>query len=255
MLAHRIDILGFSSFLTMGNGDKHINIQNQQRVKEDLFESILGAIAIDCEWNTDILCQVVDLMLAPSHFLETGFSNIDYVEEVQKWCQKNQGCLPCYEFSETAIYTYNRLICGINNHPESGKGPHTCQLNFNSKIFIGHGNSQTKARREAAKLAYEYLDKNNLLIALEKEIEDPCLEKAINQLQELAQKGYFSMPAYKFDEKYDNKGNPYWSCICSIAEYNNFAESALSKKEAKKHAAYSMLLYILNIDSNSRRRL
>ena len=74
MLAHRIDILGFSSFLTMGNGDKHINIQNQQRVKEDLFESILGAIAIDCEWNTDILCQVVDLMLDPSHFLETGFS-------------------------------------------------------------------------------------------------------------------------------------------------------------------------------------
>lgn len=49
-----------------------------------------------------------------------------------------------------------------------------------------------------------YLDNNGLLYTMSDEISEPSPEKAINQLQELAQKGYFTMPIYDFKETYDN---------------------------------------------------
>ena len=47
-LASRIDDLGLSNYLLMGHGDIIQNIGAENSVKEDLFEAILGAIAIDC---------------------------------------------------------------------------------------------------------------------------------------------------------------------------------------------------------------
>lgn len=82
-------------------------------------------------------------------------------------------------------------------------------------------------------------------------IGEPDINKAINQLQELSHKGYFSMPVYEFDEKHDENGNPYWICTCSIAECKYYyKEKSRSKKDAKKQAAYSMLLYVLNPDDD-----
>ena len=63
MLAHRIDELCFSQYLIMGKGDIKNNVQEKQSVKEDLFEAILGAITIDCDWNFKELQNVVELML------------------------------------------------------------------------------------------------------------------------------------------------------------------------------------------------
>ena len=46
-LAMRIDELGFADFLIMGKGDVQENISEEASVKEDLFEAIVGAVAID----------------------------------------------------------------------------------------------------------------------------------------------------------------------------------------------------------------
>ena len=51
MLAHRIDELGFAQYLIMGKGDKKNYVQEDMHVKEDLFEAILGAVAIDSNWD------------------------------------------------------------------------------------------------------------------------------------------------------------------------------------------------------------
>ena len=59
MLSARIDELGFTDFLIMGKGDRKINAQNDIHVKEDLFEAILGAVAIDSDWDMQSMQDVV----------------------------------------------------------------------------------------------------------------------------------------------------------------------------------------------------
>jgi len=46
----------------------------------------------------------------------------------------------------------------------------------------------------------------------------PNKEKAINQLETLARRGYFSIPVYDFNQEYDKNGNPIWNCECFIDE-------------------------------------
>ena len=54
-LADAIDNLGIAYYLIMGKGDVEKNIQDSLSVKEDLFEAILGAIALDSNWDIEAL--------------------------------------------------------------------------------------------------------------------------------------------------------------------------------------------------------
>ena len=252
MLAHRIDILGLSKYLIMGKGDRNNDVQEDVSVKEDLFEAILGAVALDCSWNWDKIDTVLEALLPIDEYLENGFdtSEDNYVEIVQEWCQKNNKTNPDYMYIQMAKCS--------PTFPGKLIDEYSCQLSIpditpnammSYPIFTGNGTSKAKARMMAAKQAYDFLRTNNLLYDMADIIGEPELDKAINQLQELAHKGYFSMPDYKFEEKHDHNGNPFWICSCSIAEYEYYyTEESRSKKDAKKHAAYSMLLYVLNPD-------
>ena len=70
MLAKRIDELGFAEYLIMGKGDKKNNVQNDTHVKEDLFEAILGAVAIDSGWDIDAMQDAVEMMLHLDFYLD-----------------------------------------------------------------------------------------------------------------------------------------------------------------------------------------
>lgn len=76
-LAKRIDKLGFAKYLYLGDSDLDNNVVNQEKVKADLFEAILGAIAIDCDWNPETLQKSVDVMLNIDDFLD----DVDTEEE------------------------------------------------------------------------------------------------------------------------------------------------------------------------------
>lgn len=76
-LAKRIDKLGFAKYLYLGDSDLDNNVVNQEKVKADLFEAILGAIAIDCDWNPEALQKSVDVMLNIDDFLD----DVDTEEE------------------------------------------------------------------------------------------------------------------------------------------------------------------------------
>ena len=82
----------------------------------------------------------------------------------------------------------------------------------------------------ACKLAYEYLEKNNMLpsiCAICDEIGNPNRDDA-------------------FEQTYDDNGNPIWNCECQIAEEDCcFDGTSSSKKGAKKDSAFRMLLYVL----------
>ena len=115
-------------------------------------------------------------------------------------------------------------------------------------IFCGFGASLLEARMAVCKLAYEYLDKNNMLLSIRDEIDEPNRNMAINQLEILSRRGYFSLPIYDFKVKYDKNGNPLWSCKCHIkGEAYCFDEVSSSKKEAKKFDEYTMLMHVLKV--------
>jgi ribonuclease-3 len=231
MLARCIDKLGFNKYLILGKGDIKQNVQDEDSVKEDLFEAIVGAVAIDSNWNLDDIEEVVKMMLDfNDYFGNNRFDDeIDYVGEIQKWSQKNNDELPDYTFYES----YNGFRC-------------TLKLEGVYYNFNGEGKSKSGARYLAAKEAYEYLDDQDMLFNLKDEIGEADYDRAINQLQELYQKGYINEPVYSFEEEKDNNGNSIWICRCHIDGIEcDFYNESSSKKEAKKDTAYEMLFFIL----------
>ncbi len=230
MLAHRMDVLGFADYLIMSKSDREQNVQNQDSVKEDLFEAILGAVAIDCDWNVDYLEEVIDRMIDIEHYLKHGFKDDEnYVDLIQQWCQKKYGYTPEYIFNEL----------------EDG---YECFLNLSDDFcgFNGEGYSKRDARMDAAKQAYLFLEEENELLLPIDEVGVPDMDRAINQLQELRQKGYIGEIWYDFYEEYDYNGNPIWKCECHVAseEFYCWVKHS-SKKQGKKRVAYNMLCRVL----------
>lgn len=165
------------------------------------------------------------------------------------------GVIPWYRFKE-ASYTstwymkeentiYQRFPLDYNY----SKLKYHCYLKLldSLPVFCGFGSSKSEARMNVCKLAYEYLQKHDMLFSIQDEIENPNKADAINQLEILARRGYFSIPTYNFEQKYDNDGNPIWKCECHIVEYDTYFDAqSSSKKDAKKTAAFEMLEYVLN---------
>lgn len=238
MLAKKTRTMGLQYHLIMGNGDINQNIMEKDSVQEDLFEAILGAVALDSNWNIESLSNVVELMLEPDFYLENGFDNEDnYVELLQQWYQKKHNKIPYYVIRKYNLTGYAgnfaNYVCELGLHPlERG--------------FRGYGNTKTEARMSAAKEAYEYLENNNLLYSMVDEVGEPDIDRAINQLQELYQKGYIGEPWYDFRESYDGNGNPVWRCECHVKGRQNFWWGEYSsKKQGKKAVALDMLCDIL----------
>ena len=114
------------------------------------------------------------------------------------------------------------------------------------KVFISEGRSKNEARQRVCEGAYHYLDEHDLLFSIRDEIENPNKSDAINQLETLARRGYFSIPTYDFKQSYNKDGSPIWKCRCHMAGCDvSFEAESSSKKDAKKTAAFEMLKYVL----------
>lgn len=235
-LAKCMDRLGFHTQLIMGYGDKINNIQERDSVKEDLFEAIIGAVAIDSNWNMQIICDVVENMIDfENYFFNANNREENYVMSVQLWSQSNGLGLPYYKFEES-------------------RGGYLCYLEIKEVGLFekAFGVSKSKAMSEVAKLAYEWLDDNGYLT------NDLCdilceltEEDSLRQVNELVQKGMIEEPKYIFSQKYDNNGNPIWSCrlIFEDEYYGHYEYQANSsvKKDAKKKAVFKLLVHFKNI--------
>lgn len=243
MLASKIRQLDFQRRLIVGKSDCLQRVWEKESVQEDLFEAILGAVAIDSDWNVDALTKVVDRMLNPEFYFENGFGEeIDYVQLVQQWCQKKYGILP-----RCAICNCVRTFSLLQEYNWGEKNAnYQCDLTIGPFSFQALGETQSEAKIEAFKKAYQYLEKNHLFFTLQDEIGEPNIDRAINQLQELYQKGYISEPRYEFSETHDTNGNPVWTCHCYLDSLGQgFVLTNASKKQAKKEAAYHMIwLYL-----------
>ena len=68
-LAKCIDRLEFAKYMYLGDSDIENNVATQEKVKADLFEAIIGAITIDCNWNQDYIQDSIENMLKIDKFL------------------------------------------------------------------------------------------------------------------------------------------------------------------------------------------
>ena len=263
MLAHRLDVLGFADFLIMGKGDAKNNVAEQDSVREDLFEAIVGAAALDCDWDLDEIQDIVEVMLDPEGELSEDPEK-NPVRIIQEWTLKHSGSVPMYHFEKasyqsTWYYPFRGVSQSVDPMPRGdiGKLQFCCLLKIDDSlpVFRGYGKSKNEARRSVCKLAYDYLADKGLLSSIRDEIPDPNRAAAINQLETLARRGYFSVPKYKFSLRYDTVGNTVWSAECIIDGCaKRFGGKASSKKEAKKSAAYAMLKYVLAGRGSIKRR-
>lgn len=234
-----------------------------------------GAIALDSHWNISEIQNAVDIMLEPDNYLSEDTSE-DFIELIRKWVSKKYKTVPLYYFEETSKchathynYPFSNLPAGMVFYPTrtpwttlsslqtqstgiSTRAKDNCKFSCQLKLgdfeteFKGYGTSKSEARKDVCKLAYRYLEHKALLFSIQDEIDNPNSSEAINQLEILARRGYFSIPAYDFELDYDNNGNPVWKCQCHIKEIEkNFWSKASSKKQAKKNAAFGMLKYVL----------
>ena len=236
-LAERIDIMGLAKFLIMGKGDSKNNIQNQPSVKEDLFEAILGAVALDSKWDMKVLENTVDIMLDP---FSTLYDVRDYYSEIQEWSKE------VIDFRYYQSY-YSKVSCSFTlYYEEESRYYNSNRLVRRSIQISGQGITKSLARNDACKKAYDFLNERGLLPTIKDEIDAPDINKAINQLEILARRGYFSLPEYKFSNEHDDNGNPTWKCECHIDEADYyFFTTASTKKKAKKQVAFDMLNYVL----------
>lgn len=257
-LAHRMDILGLAEYLIMGKGDVSNHVQEEDSVKEDLFEAILGAVALDSQWDITELQDVVEVMLAPDSVLKENTAP-DYVGQIQDWTCKRNGTIPLYHYKKASYQsTWYTLFEGVSQRLNLVIGDNStdkiqfhCLLKIDDRlpIFRGFGVSKSEARKAVCKVAYDYLKEHDLINTIKNEIQNPNKAEAINQLETLARRGYFSIPTYKFSQEYDKNGNPIWKCECIIKEDKRcFLSMSSSKKEAKKSSAFKMLKYFLEGD-------
>ena len=237
-LSNAIERLGLEKYLLMGKGDVKNNVQNEPHIKEDLFEALIGAIAIDSSWNMFVLEEIVEKLLNLDYHIKNGVDDgIDYISYVQNWHQKEFKTDPDYRFWEN----------------DDGNG-YKCELFFagiRCELFEGMGCSKKAAAKMAAKRAYEHIEKQ-----LERKqgilevIGDFSFDDAITKLQVLQDKKIISGLEYIFKEDEPNgesNGNPIWNCQCKINEINDFVEYGDAKKVNAKKAAAFTVLQILTI--------
>ena len=239
-LARCMDRLGFHVQLIMGDGDIAQGVQNQASVKEDLFEAIIGAVALDSKWDLSKITYVVDTMLDLDAFFNNEDFDVEYdgnyVSWLQEWTQSQGYGLPDYFYKrdlDDLFYCYLTI-----------KGD-----DFKLQKF-GRGPSHAKARADVAYKTFIWLRENGYIKSkFEDAVGEPIYEEATRQINELFKKKLIGKPIYEFTQEYDEDGNPYWYCFLNINNYDKTFEGyGDTKKEAQRNAGYDFLCYIMGIN-------
>ena len=240
-LADEIDRMGLAGCLITGAQEGADDVSAQKSVRENLFEALLGAVALDCGWDFAVLTTVVERMLRLTEKLDNGFNRENYVGKLQEMVQALAVTVePEYDY----LQKNEQYVCTLTL-----KGMALFSQMRDSAEFIGVGHTKKEAASNAAEQACALLDN---IISWSGRMGDvvgaPDPERAVNQLQELWQKGIIGQPVYNIekDEINEQTGNAKWRCTCRITD-PDITEiiTADTKMTAKRYAALSVLFRIV----------
>lgn len=213
--------LGFDSYLERAHG---YFLHDRKNKKGDLIESVLGAVAIDSNWNMDVLSRVASELLRYDKTAENA------TEKLQNYCKKNGLDLPIYSFWNCG----SRYDCAVSLQSVNG-------------LFVGNGKTVKEAQNAAVESAYTYLIEQN--ITKKKSVEQ-TEENLLNTPRksptavEILNLKYIKkeivQPNYSFAQTAEN-GKLFWSCTLTLNNEHQVSEKATTRKKAKQAAAKVML--------------
>lgn len=144
-LADEIDKLGLAKFLIVGKGESAESISSQSKIKSDLFESVIGAIYLDCK---NIACceKFVLAKLAPLFNGDTKHVLLkDYKTELNEFASKHELKVEYATLSAEGKPHEPTFVVAVKiDGLECGKG---------------EGKSKKEAEQRAAKTALEHIKK------------------------------------------------------------------------------------------------
>lgn len=239
-LAKKITTLGLMKYLRTGASDNSA----VDSIKEDLFEAICGAIAIDANWDFNIVVSVISKFYELEDTVKEIIKGPDYVQIISEWHYRkfhrpievwNDEYLARTDWYEVRIYI----------DPEG-----------QNMEFIGQGSTSLEAKNNALLSAYRDLfDDGQRFIYYPDDILEifkpgwlePNLDNSINIVQEMMQSKLLEKIQYEFNQKGNNEnGNPLWECKASYKfDDKNYGYCTVavgeSKAEVKKRAALSVI--------------
>lgn len=222
-LAHCIAITGLQNYLLMNKSDIKNQVQNSPAVMADLFEAIIGAVAIDSEWDFEDISNVCRTMLKLLSF------DINYLQWLNNWCNEQD---VHYNFYKQSQYVYIGA---------SKQGFDLSIREFNIQVSSDIPD-EYPALIDCAKQVYELIEIDHM----RQIVGCPDRNNAVSQLNVLYQKGFIKEPKYTFCEEYDEDGNPVWRYSCELNELDEVYFGTMSvKKYAKREAAYEALCALL----------
>ena len=212
--------LGFDSYLERAHG---YFLHDRKNKKGDLIESVLGAVAIDSNWNMDVLSRVASELLRYDKTAENA------TEKLQNYCKKNGLDLPIYSFWNCG----SRYDCAVSLQSVNG-------------LFVGNGKTVEEAQNVAVESVYIYLKKSveqtgaNILNSSKKSL------TAVEKLNLKYIKKEIAQPNYSFVQVTEN-GKSFWICSLSLND-NKYRVSgkATTRKKAKQAVAKAMLALLEN---------
>lgn len=236
-LAHCIDILNLSDFLLLGNSDEKNEVWRNEKVRCDLFEAIIGAIAVDSEWDFKQLEKSCKAMWGMLDFEE------DYVSVLYQTCDDLNIKEPEFLVSEN-YYSDKLFKCEISLYIRNSWEPEKIKA---------EGNSETEAKMKAAKKALEFFHDYQI----KQIVGDVTLETAVQTLNRLYLKKFISKPEFNYSVSTDEDGCQIWRFECFVKEYENWEDydqagigEEYTKSKAKQAAAYDMICFMLGKEND-----
>ena len=172
--------LGLSKYLLMGEGDSKQGIGDEPSVMEDLFESIIGAIYIDCGMEIKTVINVVSKILNTAAYIEAGQPPVQsHKNALQEWCadKKHRLGAPVYKT--------------ISESGPDHKKTYERGVYIDGKLCgIGKGKNQKLADSAAAEAALAYLKS-------EAKSATPAALEAYGTLKNLAAKQKLPSPEFR----------------------------------------------------------
>ncbi|MBQ5543965.1 MAG: ribonuclease III family protein [Mycoplasmataceae bacterium] len=152
-LSIQIDRLEFAKYMLMSKGDKNKKVYEEEKVKADLFEAIIGAVDEDSNSNQEILQEIIKKILNIQTFLKINIKQNEICvlnELYQKHILSNK---PSYYFDQNVSFNGKKYewACTIR----------ISEWNINLRVF---SDSKKQAKKYVAywalcthyKLHYEY---------------------------------------------------------------------------------------------------
>ena len=141
MLGEQMKRIGLAAYMRIGTGDRIKKIWEEPSVREDLFESIIGAIWFDCGQDMAEIIRILRPLLDVDEYLKKSKapSSPSPKNAVQEWC--------AYPENRGATFLYEKVAESGPDHDKR----YTVQCRVTAKdgrVFIGRGEGRSTKRAE-----------------------------------------------------------------------------------------------------------